>query len=366
MRSPRRSLRSALRRWCHVPPVAYALIGLHVGVFATCFFLAHTPSPIGSPGSADWLENWLALSGESLRAGQVWRIGTHLFLHENVWALLTSTGLLFFAGRNLEAVIGRRHFLCLYLLTGALTGGLRALGTLLPGLGPDSAALPIVGDLGATLAVLLAFATIMPEMEIGALIFLPAPSVRLKVRFVAVFTLLIPALLFLLYCSPTFADALGQARLGCLGAVGGALGGWLYVRRLGFGQRWPADEGEPALRGRRLSRGAENHWTRASDDWPPVARPGQTVASSSSSVARTASSGSSQLASPAASSLNTIVAAPLLGTTERERRMSTRQYIREAVDPILEKISREGMRSLTSDERRVLEICRDKIVASQC
>ena len=42
--------------------------------------------------------------------------------------------------------------------------------------------------------------------------------------------------------------------------------------------------------------------------------------------------------------------------------MSTREYISEAVDPSLEKISRDGLASLTEHERCVLEICREKIL----
>ena len=48
--------------------------------------------------------------------------------------------------------------------------------------------------------------------------------------------------------------------------------------------------------------------------------------------------------------------------TEVERRMSARQYISVRIDPILDKISRHGLGSLTDEERRTLENARQKIV----
>jgi len=46
---------------------------------------------------------------------------------------------------------------------------------------------------------------------------------------------------------------------------------------------------------------------------------------------------------------------------ERLNRMGPDQYMTEEIDPILDKIAREGIRSLTRRERRILERGRDKI-----
>jgi rhomboid family protein len=46
---------------------------------------------------------------------------------------------------------------------------------------------------------------------------------------------------------------------------------------------------------------------------------------------------------------------------ERLQRMSADQFVEEQVDPILEKIAREGIQSLTKEERRMLEKGRAKI-----
>jgi hypothetical protein len=50
---------------------------------------------------------------------------------------------------------------------------------------------------------------------------------------------------------------------------------------------------------------------------------------------------------------------------ERMERMSADQFVEEQVDPILEKIARDGLHSLTKDERRMLERGSAKIAARE-
>jgi hypothetical protein len=47
----------------------------------------------------------------------------------------------------------------------------------------------------------------------------------------------------------------------------------------------------------------------------------------------------------------------------RLQRMSADQFVREEVDPILDKIAREGVERLTRAERRTLALGREKIVS---
>ncbi len=51
--------------------------------------------------------------------------------------------------------------------------------------------------------------------------------------------------------------------------------------------------------------------------------------------------------------------------TRAERRLSREDFIREQVDPILDKISREGMQSLTRQERKILESAKDLMQKQQ-
>lgn len=48
-----------------------------------------------------------------------------------------------------------------------------------------------------------------------------------------------------------------------------------------------------------------------------------------------------------------------------QRRLSREEFIREQVDPILDKISREGMQSLTREERKILESAKDLMQKQQ-
>jgi hypothetical protein len=51
---------------------------------------------------------------------------------------------------------------------------------------------------------------------------------------------------------------------------------------------------------------------------------------------------------------------------QRLRRMSADQFLEEEIDPILEKIAREGMHSLSKDEKRMLEQGSAKIAEREC
>jgi hypothetical protein len=50
--------------------------------------------------------------------------------------------------------------------------------------------------------------------------------------------------------------------------------------------------------------------------------------------------------------------------TERYQQMDAEQFIVEEIDPLLEKISRSGLKSLTRNERRILARGREKILES--
>jgi hypothetical protein len=51
--------------------------------------------------------------------------------------------------------------------------------------------------------------------------------------------------------------------------------------------------------------------------------------------------------------------------TREQRRLSREEFIREQVDPILDKISREGMQSLTRQERKILESAKELMQKQQ-
>lgn len=254
------------------------VIAAHAGAYVAQVLLESIAQG-RSPGS-EWLGHWLALSSESVQAGRFWVFGSFPFLHSHPLHLLANVVVLYFAGRELEPIVGTRHFLGVYAL-GTLAGGVTQ-WLITPGL-------PVVGATAGAVAVLLAFATILPELEVSAHLFFILP-VRLRAKHLALLTLGATGVLYVLPA--------GQG-IGPVGVLVGALIGWFYVKQLGYGnpfllQRYLFERRRRAL---------------------------------------------------------------------RLARMSADQFIAEEIDPILDKIAREGVQSLSRAERRMLAIGRAKVAA---
>lgn len=260
------------RRWTQQSRVVLlGLIGLNLAVFVTQLFLdAYQPG---------FVREYLALSDRGLRAAYGWQFLTAAFLHDGPWHLLGNMFLLYLLGRDVESIVGQRHFLFLY-LTGTAAGELGHL-FLMP------ATSVLLGASGGVAAVLVAYAAILPELELTSMMFFLLP-VRLKAKHLAygAFAIAVLGIVF---------DRTGAVAHSAY--LGGCLGGWVYAHLLGFGR--------PSILQRALRQ-------RRAD-------------------------------------------------AERHRMMSAEQFIAEEVDPLLDKISREGIDSLTHSERRLLAKAREKI-----
>jgi hypothetical protein len=139
---------------------------------------------------------------------------------------------------------------------------------------------------GGVAAVVIAYATILPELDLVSLP-MGARTARLKAKHLGAAVVVIAVLSVLV-------DRAGAVTHS--GYLGGCLIGWLYTHLLGFGQ---PSYFQRMLRHRRSE-------------------------------------------------------------ADRLQRMGVEQYIAEEIDPLLEKISREGMESLTRVERRKLTQAREK------
>jgi len=272
MRLSGRKSSSFTRRWTQRPRVILlGLIGLNVIAFVAQIFLdAYRPG---------FVREYLALSDRGVNAAYGWQFFTAAFLHDGPWHLIGNTLILYLLGRDVESIIGQRQFLCLY-LAGVAVGELGHLFLM-----PETSVLFAAS--GGVAAVLVAYATILPELELTSTILLLLP-VRFKAKYLAY---------------GAFAIALWGVTLDRNGAIahsaylGGMVAGWSYAHLLGFGR---ASIVQRALRQRRLE-------------------------------------------------------------AERYRAMTPDQFIAEEVDPILDKISREGLQSLTWQERRTLARAQEKI-----
>lgn len=229
----------------------------------------------------NFVNEYLALSDRGISQAYAWQFFTAPLLHNGVWHFAGSILVLYFAGKDLEAIIGQRRLLFLYLF-GAFSGELGHL-FLMPA---DSV---LFAANGGTAALVAAYATILPELEVTALLLFMVP-VRLKVRRVAQIALVGAGALLIF-------DRSGG--VGHSAFLGGALAGWFYAHFLGFGRT-------SFLRRSLQRRRAES---------------------------------------------------------ERLRLMNSERFVAEQIDPLLEKIARCGLASLSRREHRLLEQAREKMLA---
>lgn len=133
-----------------------------------------------------------------------WSVLTYQFLHAGFWHLLMNMVGLFFFGPRLEARIGSRHFLLLYLLSGV--GG-AVLSILTPGAF-------IVGASGAVFGILLGFARYWPRERIYVYAVIPVEA-RVLVVFLAALSI--------------WSGIGGGGNIAHFAHLGGFVGGWIYL-----------------------------------------------------------------------------------------------------------------------------------------
>lgn len=240
-----------------------------------------------------------ALSQEGLARGYVFQFISYQFLHGGLWHLLGNLLAIYFIGKEMERVLGRKSFLVLYFLTGVLGGLLHIALTWIADV-PDR---PVVGASAAAFGLVAAFAAMFPNQPITLLLFFVLP-VSFRAR-----TLLWIALALAVFG----VVATPHSRVAHGAHLGGLCAGVGYVYFIVLG-RWrfqkPAFSRQSPPR-RRAKRSGGKPWRMVR----PVAK--------------------------------------------KER--SSADFISREVDPILDKISEQGIHSLTEKERRLLESARSKM-----
>lgn len=271
MRLSGRKPSSFTRRWTQRQRVALlAIITANVIAFVAQLVLQNYDPA--------FVRNYLALSQHGMREAYGWQFFTAMLLHDGPWDLLGNMLLLYLLGRDLESILGQRQFLILYFF-GVIAGELGHLFLM-----PVNCALYAAG--GGVAAVLVAYATILPELELTNMVFFVLP-IRLKAKHLAYGVFVIALALVIL-------DRGGMVAHSAY--LGGSVAGWLYAHLLGFGR--PSFL-QRLVRQRRIE-------------------------------------------------------------AERINRLSAEEFIAEEIDPLLDKISRDGIGSLTRAERRKLAQAREK------
>jgi membrane associated rhomboid family serine protease len=247
--------------------------------------------------------NQLGLTAAGLKQGKVWQILTFQFLHSCPWpwhVLFNCLGLYFF-GRPVEETLGGKRFLGLYLISGVAGGLLQVVLTLVL---PRHADIPVVGASAGVCGMLAIFCSLHPMEELRTWIyFLP---ITVRARYLLIFV----GLLSLFGAFVPFDNIAHGAHLG------GIIVGISYVRW--WDSFWGGFAGWGPLR----SRQRKQELVRAANVRGRPWRRGATQVS----------------------------CAP-----------SSEEFMSRQVDPILEKISAQGIQSLTERELKILETARKRI-----
>ena len=228
----------------------------------------------------------LKLDSHKFSDREYWRLFSYQFLHAGPAHFFANLLVLWYAGREIEPIVGRVNFLWLCLLANVIGGAASmAVGTGAAVVGFTG----VVGFSAAAAAVLAAYATIMPELETGVSFFHLFP-LRCRAKYLA-----FAMVLFATGCVAT--GTCGS--IGPAGILTGSVLGWVWARKLGFGN--------PMWFQRRKFERQQREM--------------------------------------------------------RMQRMNAQDFVRMEIDPILEKIAQHGMQSLSRAERKVLDQGREKLVA---
>ena len=268
-----------------------------------CFVVQQIAGAIWGDFAVDAL---FALSTKGLKEGLIYQLITFQFMHAGWMHLLGNMFTLYFFGRAVEESLGKKGLLRLYLLSGTM-GGL--LQVALAFSFPTYFAGGVVGASAGVFGLIAAFATRAPDQPITMFIYFFPVTIQAK------FLLLGEAVISLLGLMGPLIHFYGMTgNIAHAAHLGGMITGIFYIRWSGqipgsfefwrpFARREPPKRELVSTVPRRAWRGAR----KPVEDLPPA------------------------------------------------------EFISREVDPILEKISAQGIHSLTERERQVLEAARNKM-----
>jgi membrane associated rhomboid family serine protease len=245
-------------------------------------------------------DHYFALSGEGLKNGFIWQLLTFQFMHAGLLHILANCWAIYVFGRAIEETLGWKKFLILYLSSGVIGGICQVLaGWLWPGLFGG----PVVGASAGGLGLMAAYAVLFPERELVLLLFFVLP-----IRLTAKMLLMLSAVLALAGIIFPINHIANAAHLG------GMLTGVIFIRLFVQGRwgQWDFPSRRAASRELVSTRAGKGSFWRSASDQP-------------------------------------------------DEDLSTDEFVKSEVDPILDKISRKGIHSLTAREREILEKARERM-----
>lgn len=249
-------------------------------------------------------DNLFALSLYGMEHGYVWQLLTFQFMHGGLLHIFFNSWAIYVFGHVIENRLGPKRFLALY-LTGGIIGGLvEMLGAFL---WQGHFGTSVVGASAGGMALVAAFAVFYAEEPVTIFIYFFPVTMRAKylvwgITLLSILCIVFPGSPFnLVFGGPVAEGA----------HLGGILTGFIFALAIIRGWQWKMPQigiKRREMATRRAGKGAS--W-RSSPDDPDEA--------------------------------------------------STTEFLKNEVDPILEKISAHGIHSLTAREREVLEQARKKM-----
>ena len=143
----------------HYPTVTYLLIGVNMLLFALSWSINRAGGEDSTDQTISQIQNILQAGELSSHNFHFWSLFTYQFLHASWWHVIGNMIFLLPFGKVVEDRLGHFGFLALYLLCGAIGGGLHVLLY-------DN---PVVGASGSVCAITAAFAALAPRSKIRIL-----------------------------------------------------------------------------------------------------------------------------------------------------------------------------------------------------
>jgi membrane associated rhomboid family serine protease len=303
MKDPRDSLyrRSAMPRQ-EGPSIVVVLILLNVGVFVLRQLFVIDPQNIAG-----------AISVNALQQGEWWTVVSHAFIHGDWFHLLMNMAVLFLAGGRVLADTGTRHFLYIYLVSVWVA----AAATLLL-----HSHQPLIGASAGVAGVFGAYAALHPERSVTAWIGAWMPRLRVRSLFFGLVGAEIGLEVFAMLTESTYRIPMVHD-VAHMAHAAGMLTGWLYARHLA-----------PVL---------DNFYHRE-EFFPQGLRRRHRETESAPVPARAAT----------LRRVNDALPEPVFSESPPPP-LTNDEFLRQAVDPVLDKLYASGMGSLTEAERRILD-----------
>jgi membrane associated rhomboid family serine protease len=254
------------------------------------------------------VESWLALTPMCFKHGWMWQLITFQFLHFDLWHLAGNLIVFWWVGHFMENVLGKKRFLIALFGCGVVGGILQGLLMILF---PMRFGFMVVGASAGVAGLFAIFAILEKDSEVRLYFIFPVRAITLLWAFGII------SLFFTLVPTPR---EMGMAHAAHLG---GMLAGIAWVK---FG--WHRDYVLPPW----------EDWLGQIQHWNSLRRHRQKI-----QVVPT-QAGKSPLWRSA--------------LDKPDEDLSTDEFVKSEVDPILDKISRQGIQSLTERERQILEKAR--------